>query len=204
MRFIKEEKMKEQEIRAEYDRDTITVYQAYNKQIALPALQHQRFQAPFSFNRMTWIKPSYLWLMERSNWANKSNQEYILAIKIKRTGWEKALSLAVVTDPDKRIYTNAGEWHALFEKAKVHVQWDPERTLKGAKLREGSIQVGISRYLIEEFNNEWIVEITDMTPLTKKIYALKRAGKFKEAKRLLPKERVYPISDEIARKIGVR
>jgi len=32
--------MKMQEIRAEYDKDTITVYQAYNKAIALPALKN--------------------------------------------------------------------------------------------------------------------------------------------------------------------
>lgn len=45
--------MKLQEIRAEYDKETITVYQAYNKQIALPAIANQRFMSPFSFKRMT-------------------------------------------------------------------------------------------------------------------------------------------------------
>ena len=54
------------------------------------------FEAPFSFNRMTWIKPSYLWLMSRSNWGTKSNQEYILGIEIYRSAWEKALSKALV------------------------------------------------------------------------------------------------------------
>ncbi len=100
---------KQQEIRAEYNNQTITVYQAYNKNIALPAIKNNRFEKPFSFNRMTWVKPSYLWLMERSNWGQKSNQEYILAIKIKRTFWEKALSLGVLTHPDKEIYRNGFE-----------------------------------------------------------------------------------------------
>lgn len=48
--------MKQYEIRADYDRDTIVVYQAYCKQIAQPAIEHQHFVEPFSFNRMTWIK----------------------------------------------------------------------------------------------------------------------------------------------------
>lgn len=196
--------MKLQEIRAEYDKETITVYQAYNKNIALTAIANQRFKSPFSFQRMTWIKPSYLWLMERSNWGRKPNQDYILAIKIKRTGFEKALSLGLLTHPDKLIYANGNEWEHLFEQAPVHIQWDPERTLKGAKLREGSIQVGISRHLIEEYNNDWICEIIDLTTLTKKIYALKCAGKYKEAKRLLPNERIYPLNDDIAKKVGVR
>ncbi len=48
-------------IRAAYDNETIVVYQAYSPAIALPALQAQRFVAPFSRSRMTWIKPSFLW-----------------------------------------------------------------------------------------------------------------------------------------------
>lgn len=193
-----------QEIRAEFNRDTITVYQAYGKNIALPAIKNNRFEKPFSFHRMTWIKPSYLWLMERSNWGNKSNQEYILAIKIKRASWEKALSLGVLTHPDKAIYKSGYQWEQEFNQAKVHIQWDPERTLRGGKLEQRSIQVGISRYLIEEYNEEWIEEIIDLTPLTKKIALLRKQGKHKEAKRLLPKEQKYPLPENIANKIGVR
>jgi hypothetical protein len=48
------------EIRADYDKNTITLYQAYSRAIALPALEHQHFVSPFSLNRMTRIKPSFL------------------------------------------------------------------------------------------------------------------------------------------------
>src|SRR5271157_3733689 len=88
---------KEHEIRADFDRETIAIYQAYSPAIADPALTAQRFVAPFSFHRMTWIKPSFLWMMHRSNWGQKSGQERILAVRITRAGWEKALSLAVLT-----------------------------------------------------------------------------------------------------------
>ena len=53
----------EHEIRADYDRDTIAIYQAYSPAIAEAALEAGRFVPPFSFHRMTWIKPSFLWLM---------------------------------------------------------------------------------------------------------------------------------------------
>ncbi len=33
---------------------------------------------------------------------------------------------------------------------------------------------------------------------------LRRGGKYKEIKRLLPKERVYPIDETIAQKIGIK
>ncbi|EAY26520.1 DUF4291 domain-containing protein [Microscilla marina] len=193
-----------QEIRAQYDADTITVYQAYGKAIALPATKVNQFAPPFSFQRMTWIKPSYLWLMERSNWATKPQQEFILGIKIKRAYWEYALSLGVLTHPDLAIYTDGLDWEQKFSQAKVHIQWDPERTLRGAKLQVRSIQVGISRHLIEQYNNEWIVAIDDLTPLTRKISQLKKQGKYKEAKQLLPKEQVYVLPDELQKRIGVR
>lgn len=195
---------KSQEIRATYDQNTITVYQAYAKAIALPAIKNNRFEKPFSFNRMTWIKPSYLWLMERSNWGLKSNQEYILGIKIKRTAWEEALSMGVLTHPDKAVYSSGAVWGEQFKVSKIHIQWDPERTLRGAKLQERSIQVGISRFLIEAYNQDWITEISDLTPLTKKIYQLKKLGKYKEAKRLLPKEKIYFLPKDIEKRIGVR
>ena len=69
------------EIFAQYDRQCIRVYQAYNPTIAKEAISLQTFGANFDVNRMTWIKPSFLWLMHRSNWGTKKNQECILAIE---------------------------------------------------------------------------------------------------------------------------
>jgi hypothetical protein len=194
---------KEFEIRADFDRDTIVVYQAYNEKIALGAIKNKKFVEPFSFNRMTWIKPSFLWLMERSNYGQKTNQEYTLAIRIKRSGWESALNEAVLTSPEKSIYKNYETWKELFDKAKVHVQWDPERSIRGNKLEYRSIQVGISKELINVYNDEWIVEIKDYSSLVKKILGLCQEGKFDKAKDLLPKEKVYELPNKISAKIGI-
>ena len=57
------------QVRADFDDRGIVGYQAYAPAIAAPALAAQRFLPPFSLNRMTWIKPSFLWLMHRSGWA---------------------------------------------------------------------------------------------------------------------------------------
>lgn len=190
------------EIRADYNRDTITVYQAYNKQIALPAIEQNHFAAPFSFRRMTWIKPSFLWMMERSNWGQKSNQEYTLAIQIKREAWEYALSEAVLTSPEYRVYRSGQEWEELKKTALVQAQWDPERSIRGNKLNYRSLQIGIGRELIETFSNDWIVEIKDYSPMVKKMLQHGQAGDFDKAKRLLPQERIYPLSDELKKRIG--
>ncbi|MBA2396323.1 MAG: DUF4291 family protein [Ktedonobacteraceae bacterium] len=153
---------------------------------------------------MTWIKPSFLWLMERSHWGLKSGQEMILAIRITRQGWEDALSHAVLTSYDPQVYRHFDAWTAQFEKALVHVQWDPERTLRGKSLPVYSIQVGLSRHIIEKYVNEWIIGIQDLTTFVRKIYGLLQQGQEAKAKRFLLKERVYPLNQALARHIGIK
>ena len=189
------------EIRADYDAETIVVYQAYSPAIALPTIAAKRFVPPFSQGRMTWIKPSFLWLMERSNWGQKSGQEHILAVRITRKGWEEALALGVLTHPEPGVYRDFDHWKSLFDTAAVHIQWDPERSLRGASMEQGSIQVGLSRHIIDRYVNEWTVDITDLTPRVRKMTALLRAGKAEQAKQLLPKERIYPLTESLCKVI---
>lgn len=191
------------EIRADYDSQTIVVYQAYSPAIARPAIEHGRFQEPFSWNRMTWIKPSFLWLMARSNWGEKSGQEFILAVRIKRSGWEEALSAGVLASFQRRVHPSSDAWRQAFADATVHVQWDPERSLQGKKLEHRSIQVGLSRHVIRQFTDEWIVEIRDLSPTAKRIRQLVRAGEHARAKRLLPPERVYEVPASIRARLDM-
>ena len=53
------------QIRAIYDDETITLYQAYSAAIAVPAVYEQQLTASkdFKMDRMTWIKPSWCWMM---------------------------------------------------------------------------------------------------------------------------------------------
>jgi hypothetical protein len=195
--------MEQREIRADYNATSIVVYQAYREQIARPALASQRFVPPFSLNRMTWIKPSFLWMMERSNWGRKPGQEYVLAVRITRAGWDEALAKAIPTSPERGVYADAGDWRRQFEQASVIVQWDPERSLRGAALQVDSVQVGLSRQIIERYVNEWTVEIRDCTPLVRKLRDLIAKGRADQAQKLLPREKVYPVEAEVARRLGM-
>lgn len=181
-------------IRADYDTRTIVVYQAYPPAVADAALRAGRFVAPFSFQRMTWIKPSFLWLMHRSNWARKPGQERVLAVRMTREGWEQALSRAVRTTADPKA----------LARAEVHLQWDPERSVRGAALNHYSIQVGIGRNLIRTFAEEWVVGLTDLTPQVHRAAELVRSGRAAQARRLLPAERVYPIGRDLAERLTPR
>lgn len=191
------------EIRADFDATSLVVYQAYRAEIALPAVAQQRFVPPFSLGRMTWIKPSFLWMMERSNWARKPGQECVLAIRITRAGWEEALSQAVLTAPQKGVYRDQDNWRHQMDHAPVLVQWDPERTLRGKSLPHKSIQVGLSRQIIQRYVEEWTLAIENVTPLVHKLYSLIQSGHADRTTAAWPRERVYPLPAAIARRLGM-
>ncbi|MEN0066414.1 MAG: DUF4291 domain-containing protein [Myxococcota bacterium] len=193
----------QRDIRADYDRDSIVVYQAYNDAIADAALAAGRFVPPFSTTRMTWIKPSFLWLMARSNWAQKSGQQRVLGVRLTRRGFDAALSLGVLTSFEPRAHGDQADYEAAFEAAEVHIQWDPERSLRGAKLNHRSIQIGVSRYRIQEFFEDWCVALTDETPRVRKIHRLLSKGRANVANRHLPAERAYPVEAVVRRRLGM-
>jgi len=177
-------------IRALFDEETITVYQAFNDEIAEAAVEKQRFVKPFSMDRMTWIKPSFLWMMERSGYGTRPDQERVLAIRITLDGWTEALANAgLSTDPSS--------------KEPVRVQWDPERDLKGNKLPIRSIQVGLSPAIVERYVKEWTVDITDISEYVEELRELREQGKFTRAAALLPAERQWNPPAEIAKRIGM-
>ncbi len=70
----------------------------------------------------------------------------------------------------------------------------------GAGLPYSSIQVGLSRHVISEYVNEWVAGIEDITPRVRKVYDRLQSGQADKAKRQLPPERVYPVSQALGRR----
>ncbi|HUQ61720.1 DUF4291 domain-containing protein [Lentzea sp.] len=165
------------EIRADYDDQSIVVYQAYSPVIADPAVAVQRFVPPFKMERMTWIKPSFLWMMYRCGYARKEGQERVLAVRITREGFDWAVANAVES--------------TIGGKPQVRVQWDPERGLHHEALPHRSIQIGLTREAVERYVHEWTVSITDVTPLARQVHEKVLAHDLDGARALLPVERPY-------------
>lgn len=179
------------QIRAVYDSKTIRVYQAYSDVIADSALKHQAFVAPpFKMDRMTWIKPSFLWMMYRAGWGYKDEgQKRILAIDITREGFEWALAHSCPSHPDPGMSHH--EWEQLKSRSPVRIQWDPERDLLLQPLEHRAIQIGLSKEAVQRYTGEWIQRITDATSLAHEIHSLVAEGRIDEAKSAIPKEMAY-------------
>jgi hypothetical protein len=192
--------MKLKQIRALHDEDTITVYQAYNNEIASAAVKRQTFVSPpFKKDRMTWIKPSFLWMMYRCGWATKENQERVLAIKMKRSGFESALENACLSSYDATEHNSHDEWRSTLKNSSVRLQWDPEKDVLLRPLPYKSVQIGISGIMVDKFINEWIVQIDDITDECKRISQLINNDKGAEAMTLLPAEQTYILPSHIAK-----
>jgi Domain of unknown function (DUF4291) len=179
-------------IRAHFDADTITVYQAYNQEIANAAVANQTFAPPFKLGRMTWIKPSFLWMMYRSGWATKVGQERILSIKIKQSGFRWALEHSCLSSFDPEVHSSKSLWEEQLNLSPVRIQWDPERDIYLQKLDYRAIQIGLSDIAVEHYVREWIVSIEDITPLCKHIHSL-ISENIQEAVNQLPMEILIPL-----------
>ena len=119
----------ERQIYAHYDDAGVTVYQAFTPEIVKAALEKGTFGKGFNMHRMTWIKPSFAWMLYRSGYATKTRQEAILKIKLTHEGFLEILSHSVETTYNPHIYEDEYEWRSTLKKSPVRHQWDPERNL---------------------------------------------------------------------------
>lgn len=173
-----------QHILAQYDEDSIVVYQAFKKDIADYAVRHQRFEGcpAFGLERMTWVKTNFLWMMYRSGWGWKHNQDHILAIWLKRSAFDTYLE-------------NAREkGSARGFQGTVRLQWDPDHLPNGeSHPYRRAVQLGL-KGLAGYANGDDIVEIQNITPF------VHEQSKVKDADSLLvSRERVYTPTSKLAR-----
>lgn len=188
-------------ILASYGEETIVVYQAYNQGIGSHAVEQQRFGGEFSMNRMTWIKPNFLWMMYRSGWGTKPNQEVILAIELKRTGFEHILQQAVHSSFQGNM-TSLATWKKDLKNSEVRLQWDPDHDPYGNKQERRAIQLGIRGDILFHYVNDWIVEIVDISPFVSAQRENIRAHSLEAL--YVPAETVYtPLDLETLKRIGI-
>ncbi|ARU54291.1 hypothetical protein OLMES_0184 [Oleiphilus messinensis] len=122
--------------------------------------------------RMTWIKPSFLWMMYRSGWGKKDdNQKRILAIDISRAGFEWALGHSLLSHK-AYYYQDKEEWLRLKNSTPVRIQWDPERDLNLNPLSHRAIQIGLTNEAVQLYVNKWIQNIDEVSELAKEIHSL--------------------------------
>ena len=183
--------------------ENLVVYQAFNPSIAQYAVENQQFGgSQYSFNRMSWIKPNFLWMMYRAGWASKSNQECILAIEIAKPHFEQILAEAVHSSFKSEVYASKADWQAKLKASNVVMQWDPDHHPNGNKLKRRAIQLGLRNDLLRQFGTDWVVSIQDITKFVRMQARHLDSNNIKEL--LVMKEQVIEIDQaEIIENLGL-
>ncbi len=151
-------------IMAQYDDEDILVYQAYRAEIADWAVEHQMLGGPaFSYDRMSWIKPNFLWMMYRSGWGTKRDQERTLGLRISRAFFEPLLSEAVPSSYWSELYETREDWKREMKGSEVRLQWDPDHDPAGGKVSRRAVQLGLRGETLRRFGQQEIVEVLDLT-----------------------------------------
>ncbi|MBW4690248.1 MAG: DUF4291 domain-containing protein [Lyngbya sp. HA4199-MV5] len=189
-------------ILAQYDADSIVVYQAYRPEIGHFAAEHGYFGSEFKLSRMTWIKPNFLWMMYRSGWGRKEGQEVTLAIRIQRSAFDWILSQAVHSKHIPELYEDQAAWSLKVKRSDVRLQWDPDHDPMGNRLERRAIQLGLQGEAALKYSREWIVSIEDISEFVAE--QRQNLGEKNQEAFLTPSESVYEVSDpETARRIQV-
>lgn len=190
-------------ILAQWDSESVVVYQAYRPSIGQFAAQHGHFGGGgFSLSRMTWIKPGFLWMMFRSGWGTKAEQEVTLAIRLARTAFEEILRQAVHSTFAPQVYASRDEWQRAVATSDVRLQWDPDHSPAGAPLNRRAIQLGLRGPAVRAYCQEWILDIEDISEF---VAEQRQAVTERRLDQLMtPVETIYTVEDPaVAIRLGL-
>lgn len=186
-------------ILAQFDDDSIIVYQAYKASIARFAVENGCFGGDFSFSRMSWCKPNFLWMMYRSGWGRKENQEATLAVRLQRDFFDRVLAEAVPSSFDETFFANKEDWAEAVANSEVRLQWDPDHAPSGAPLKRRAIQLGLRGSTLQEYGRAAIIEIQDISD-----FVAEQRENIDSPNLRVPVERIYkPANETIQRRLGL-
>lgn len=184
-------------ILAHHDNAFVIVYQAYRPEIGRYVVQYGRFGGDnFSWNRMSWIKPNFLWMMYRSGWGTKEGQEVTLALRLRRSFFDEILAAAVPSTWDASLHPTREAWQEAVAGSDVRVQWDPDHDPIGAPLERRALQLGLRGETLRKYGQDEIVEVTDLSDFVAAQRAAARERQFQEL--VTPVETVYLPADPLA------
>lgn len=183
-------------ILAQFDDDTIVVYQAYRPGIGQWAAKHGRFGGDFSYRRMSWIKPNFLWMMYRCDWGRSEGQQTILAIRLRREFFDSLLRDAVYSSFQPGRYVDESQWQAAVNSSNVRLQWDPDHRPTGEKCERRAVQLGMRGPALEAYGQKESIEIIDISDFVAEQREL--ASRWRDGRLLTPVESVYRPTCEVA------
>jgi hypothetical protein len=180
-------------ILAQHDDATIVVYQAYRPSTGRYAAEHTAFGPGFSYSRMSWLKPNFLWMMHRSGWGTKDGQTVVLALRLRRAFFDSLLVQAVPSWWDHSPFATEEQWTRAVRRSQVRLQWDPDHDPFGASLKRRALQLGLRGVVLRAFGQHELTEVMDVSEFVADQRDRLRSGGLSAL--VTPRERVYVPAD---------
>jgi hypothetical protein len=149
---------------------------------------------------MSWVKPNFLWMMYRSGWGTKADQEVTLALRLRRTAFDEILAAAVHSSFVPEAYASDASWKTAVARSDVRVQWAPDHDPDGKPLARRALQLGLRGRALEKLVTDWTVDVHDVSA-----FVAEQRDRLRHAPHSLmtPRERIYPVSPATAAHLGV-
>ena len=137
--------------------------------------------------------------MYRAQWATSSNQQRILAIRLKRSAFDSYLAQAVHSSHQGLPENDEKPSKTMTHQGLVRLQWDPDHHPHGAPVHgRRAIQLGLKK--IESFlDGRDIIRIVDITSFVQTQYNNAVLPKDQLDQLRVPIERIYVPQDEQTR-----
>jgi hypothetical protein len=120
--------------------------------------------------------------------GDRLDRERLLAVSVRRRGFDALLQAALAKDFDPALYASKHAWRLATRYAPVLVEWEPSPD--GTEIP----RFVLHGPLVRRFAEEWVEGVEDVT-------ALARAER--DAAGAAPVEAAYPVPDDVGRRIGL-
>src|SRR5262249_7872111 len=145
---------------------------------------------------------NFLWMMYRSNWGRSRGQGVILAVRLRRSFFDRLLAQAVPSTFTRGLFPNEAEWKAAVANSDVRLQWDPDHLPTAEKCERRAIQLGLRGSALEAYGKREIIEIVDMSEFVAE--QRERAASWQSGELETPVETAYvPDDPQIATRLGL-
>ncbi len=149
---------------ATWDADTVVVWQAHGTEVAERAVATGRFDGPaWRHDRTTRMRVSLPSLAWRTAYGQRAGRERLLAVRLRRAGFDELLRRAVEAEDDRAVYPSTATWRLAMRYASATVSWHPDRGPDGAELPWQTPRFGLRGALLDAFSREWVVGVEDHT-----------------------------------------
>jgi hypothetical protein len=104
-------------------------------------------------------------MMFRCGWATKTDQERVLALRLRRPFFERLLHAAVPSTFSANAWPSEQAWQDAVRSSDVRLQWDPDHGPTGNPVARRAIQLGLRGPTLASFAGPALLQVLDVTDL---------------------------------------